>query len=750
MKNNVPLHLALSSIKKDRKNYKISFVMMIIAFLIVFLFPALLECYQQVRNIQNVRDYGNWSVCYHNLSKESKDFLASNKLVESISDISYVGMVEDYGYIANYNSNFFDIASIELLEGNLPKHQNEIIVLQNKGYSLNDMITVSYYTDQLVEKEYKVVGIMNDYNKKWTVTSPDYFTYQNEEYKNYVYVTSSISLQDFEGFSADSVYNFALLDNVYYEKNQGVSFQGKTLEVYTYNNYYIIVVSLGLLMAILSNVQNREKTVFLLRCIGMSHKDMKKYIFYEVIAIALIAFGISSVVGLLLLIGITYYVYSHFGLFLLFDLVILSLKYSVVIMIIIIGITYLSIFPVSFRMMDSLIHKKERTQLKKYNRAKKMNVFNLARKLCNHHFSHLSIIISLVLTITGCIISINKDIPLIYKNDEKSVTYQYHYSIIDSNFINLHSSSITNYREFKENRIEFDDYYGTVLSLDSLDYTLEEGRLPINSNECLVYDVHGRDSYSLGEKLFVKDTIYVEDKEVFFDEYEGIYDKYDPENKIATIPIHTFTVVGKVNVDSLYNFAIDNYLYNIDEKGFVILDSAIEELDKSWGSHTVIHSHKDIYLDICDLRKDNAHYINYIANVTSATVYDTITSVLLMSTIAVICIYFLFVEINIFIDKMNKDLKLIRCLGLTIKQCMKIYRYAVVVIGCLSVFYLYLYFLLIRNNQLIFQESNNTLFMTFTILCIILVIVITMILVIAYQKTNKTLEFYPTEVERYY
>lgn len=750
MKNSVPFYLALSSIKQDKKNYKISFVMMVIAFLIAFLFPSIIESYQQVKKESTARDYGNWSVCYHNLSKESKEFLSSNKLVESISDISYVGMLEDNDYIANYNSNFFKIASIELLEGRLPEFQNEIIALHSKGYSLNDKITVSYYTDQAIEKQYVVVGIMNDYNQKWTVPSPDYFTYQNEEYKNFIYVTSSLPLQDFEGFSPDSIYNFALLDNVVFEKDENVGFQGKSLEVDSYSNSYIVVVALGLLTAILSNIKDREKTVFLLRCIGMSHKDMKKYIFYEVIAIAILALGISAIIGLIILIGISSYVYVQFKLFLLFDLLILSLKYVAVIMILIVVITYISIFPISFRMMDSLIHKKERKQLKKYNRAKKMNVFNLARKLCNHHFVQINLIVSLVLIITGCVVVIKDSFPLVYENSEKVVQYEYQYEKIDPDFIDLHIASIINYKEYKMIDTNYNNRYGTCLSLEHLDYLLEEGRLPINNNECLVYDCNGVKNNKIGDKIHVQNTIYVEDEEEFFKEFMGVDYQYDKEGRVATLPIHSFTVVGIVNVDELYNDLQNNYRYTIGSDGIVILDKAINKIDIEWSSRTMIIANKDIYLDICDQQQNQVHSTFYLATVTSKTPYDTISTILLIGTIGIVDMYFLFIEIHILIDKMNRDLKLIRCLGLTVKQCMKIYWYIVGMIMFLSNSFLYLYTLVITTNALIFQEKNNSFLFAFSIMFIVLIFVISLIMMISYRKTNQTLEFYPTEVERYY
>ena len=153
MKNNVSLKLALASMKKDKKNYIISFIMMIIAFTFTIAFSTFLSTQEKVDRYQREKDYGDWVVCYEGLNDYSKEFFKSSQLVDKITNLEVIGVLDNNNYIANYNEDYFDIAYITLLEGCLPKNDDEVLVVQGLGYQLNQIMNISIRTDQKLVKE---------------------------------------------------------------------------------------------------------------------------------------------------------------------------------------------------------------------------------------------------------------------------------------------------------------------------------------------------------------------------------------------------------------------------------------------------------------------------------------------------------------------------------------------------------------------------------------------------------------------
>ena len=90
---------------------------------------------------------------------------------------------------------------------------------------------------------------------------------------------------------------------------------------------------------------------------------------------------------------------------------------------------------------------------------------------------------------------------------------------------------------------------------------------------------------------------------------------------------------------------------------------------------------------------------------------------------------------------MNKDIKLIRCLGMTFKQTIKMYIYLIFEIVIITLCYSYLYLNLYYEEVMIQALYIEINVIGFNILLFAL---------FAYLRTSKELSFYPTDVERFY
>ena len=188
MKNDIAFRLAKASVLKEKRNYIISFSMMIIAFMFTFIFSGYLTLTKESNTIQRKLNYGGWSVCYENQNQITKDFYKNSEAIDDIAVLEVSHILSNGNYIANYSSDYFTMNSITLLEGELPSHNNEVVVLKGMNKTIGDSIEISAVYPHKSHKTYKVVGIINDYNKLWMSPSADYFVYDHDVHKEYTYL----------------------------------------------------------------------------------------------------------------------------------------------------------------------------------------------------------------------------------------------------------------------------------------------------------------------------------------------------------------------------------------------------------------------------------------------------------------------------------------------------------------------------------------------------------------------------------
>ena len=117
MKNNIAFRLAKASVMKEKKNYMISFCMMLIAFVFTFIFSGYLVLSQRSVEIDKMKTYGGWNICYENQNQEILNLFESSSSVDEVCQIEVSDVLPNGNYIANYIPDYFTMNSVTLIDG---------------------------------------------------------------------------------------------------------------------------------------------------------------------------------------------------------------------------------------------------------------------------------------------------------------------------------------------------------------------------------------------------------------------------------------------------------------------------------------------------------------------------------------------------------------------------------------------------------------------------------------------------------
>lgn len=748
MKNNVSLKLALASMKKEKKQYLISFIVIILSFMIVIAIYNTLYNDQIISQKTREEQYGNWNICLEDTSQKDLELIKNTKDYESITDIELTGILDDDSQIANYQNDFFQLAHIELT-GQVPKNDNEIIVKKGLG-KIGETLSLTFNKQT---NQYKVVGTINDYDEKWCMSAYDYFTYKLTPIHHQTYIKGN---PQYGSVFSDAVFNLLLDDTVVYRasaynrnNNEGTGFFVSVDFGENENETFNIVLAfaiIGLFVGISYNMSQRKERLLLLRSLGMSNRQMRDYIFYETICLVLISLIISFVLGyslswfmsymISLLTGQYYFSFQLFALFPYIGILILMTFIA----------SYFSYMIISLQSQDSLIHKKRRMKIKKYNKAHKMNVFHITNKEIRNHYNLILCIIVLSAYLLYALTS------FVYYNryNAGAFSYQiydgegvyYKYSLKSSQSIRHNKKKIeymvgeTKFSEnyMKDNAIATSGsviyengqghfYFDTISELmltpyqKDDDFMIYKGRRPEKNNECL-YGVHSNTP-----------------------EISNIDLDYDVGDTISLCNINDQSQIEYeiVGIAYFYN-SYDNFLYS-EGNHFSVLEDSIPESE--WSYFYTFYDNKDLSFYFNKNYDDFSLSMEY----NNITYTKSMIKDLLYSFITImIGIVFLILILKIFIDKVVKDLKLMRCLGMTNKQMIKMICYIlgycfIIVLGIYSLYIINSYTYMIDS---IYRKTFIIIFISYFIVMFVTILLMT------YFKLRKRFIFLPSDVQRYY
>lgn len=688
----------------------------------------------QQRMIENV--YGRWDVCYENFSNQNKTILKQTRKVDEMVEVEITGILDNSCMIANYQKDFFDLASIKI-RGRLPQNNQEIL---SKTGNIGDRVTLS-----IKHQDYQmtIVGLINDYDQKWVMNAYDYFSYDLDTIKTQTFVSGQVNNNTLNSidFNNQVIYkNYPVLAipsqyAYYHYVNNSLTEASSTIDDDSSQtddlNIVMVFAIIGILASHVYTMNDQKEKLLLYKSLGMTNKQLFTYIFYETVVLALLAFLISVFLSYLLSYGV-YQIIDNYTKQVIFTYHFVSMiPYIAVIFLVIIISAFFACYIILIQSLGSVIHKKERTIKKKYHKAARMTVFQISRKEMNYHggyMTSIAIMSAIILTLFSSLISY--PIENLYQlADGERYCFYYRIETDHPHMFDNISLQSKQYKiiekcciKYEENGMSYQPFVAYQDDEDYSQYQLIEGRMIENEGEC-VYKYEGY-------------TVYSDD-----DNGELEVVRYQPTPPQIGKMIHIYDDKGNVIkslkvVGIIFQEEIEtNYL----ESQFDARYSDYYLVDKqSLPTNNIEYSYEGYSSkDILPLLKSEDNqlsiYINYDSQIDTKTSIESFIQDILLIIVGIVFIILTFI---VFIDRLFKDLKLLRCLGMTNKQVLKMNM----VIYCYSMLVVVVYYNIYTSNSLL--ETS--------ILFIYMFVFFVIFMILTYVQLKKDDSFLPSDVKRYY
>ena len=313
--------LAKDNIKKNKKFYKTIFLSMFFSFFMIMFVCMLLSSLEKYDYEKRAYLHGRWDVIV-----EDVDDLA---IIDELKYVSKQGVMsiggevlfnnQSIGYIGAFDEAGYELANLHIIEGRFAKNEDEIVVeksvLISMGLKLNEIVEFNYQVnDSIKTSTYKVVGVIEDYVYYWNTKALSFITCQIDGYEKNIMLKGSIPLllwdetdllvkESWEcGDGGMCLVGYTTIHNNYnyphYEIKNGSYLNESPMLGYAVE--IIIFSFIAIMASIMSSLEKRESQFVLLRCMGMTYKQLKKLIIYEGYVLAFIAFLLAGVISVVL------------------------------------------------------------------------------------------------------------------------------------------------------------------------------------------------------------------------------------------------------------------------------------------------------------------------------------------------------------------------------------------------------------------------------------------------------------------
>lgn len=301
------LSLIPISAKVHRKQNRMTIICIVLAVFLVTAVFSMADMGIRMEYASAKIKHGNWHIGVHSISASDAEKIASRPDVAAVSeyDVINYNIKEDYyvgakkAAIAGMDKTYLTDTFDYMTEGQFPENENEVVVSENTkdilGVKIGDNITLRTPAGDF---EYTISGFEQDMNSSkydaillcvnmttfdkvraanGKTPAPEYF-YRFNKYINVRKAINEIKEQ------------FALT-----EGNVGENVVMVGLSGFSENNVlqgmyavavflFLLILTAGVLMiasSLNSNVMQRTKFFGMLRCIGASKKQVKKFVRYE-------------------------------------------------------------------------------------------------------------------------------------------------------------------------------------------------------------------------------------------------------------------------------------------------------------------------------------------------------------------------------------------------------------------------------------------------------------------------------------
>lgn len=353
---NIVNKLTLRMLKENKRRTLVTIIGVIISVAMVTAVTTLFTSFMNLLQKEAVADNGNWHVLYKNVTKEQLYEIKNDEETDTVFISRDVGYAElergqnpskPYLHVKEFDSTAFEQFSIELIEGRLPKTPNEVVISQqiiddggvpleigqtitlqvgDRYYKIDDdegitnnSFSLVYNGDELaetiintVEKEYKIVGIINAPNWEHSF-SPAYmvlsstheaFIGANEQVNASVLVKKlnrsifNHSNQLAENFGIEEViFNDELLR--YHGIVEGDNLNRTFISLVTIIIAIIVVGSVSLINnAFAISVSERSRYLGMLASVGATKRQKRNSVYFEGVMIGLISIPLGLIAGI--------------------------------------------------------------------------------------------------------------------------------------------------------------------------------------------------------------------------------------------------------------------------------------------------------------------------------------------------------------------------------------------------------------------------------------------------------------------
>lgn len=303
--------------KVHSKKNRITIICIAIAVCLVTAVFGLAEAMIQAQTIQHINANGNWHVSFKDIEDETASLIGSRIEVKTSGRLSSIqdGKLgtEDISIMGGDEAITANMGLV-LKDGYFPQTANEAIldeqIVSELGISLNDILQVTLSngsthdfvitgtyantTSQLRRDEH---GLFLSYNGSKEI--------ENSESKNYYYVQFK-SGSNMRSVIDNIKENFNLTDEQVSENTVLLGLIGQSLDSSMINMYitavilFVLVLVAGTVMIASSiNMSVRERIQFfgLMRCLGASASQVKRYVLLESVRLCLFGIPIGLITG---------------------------------------------------------------------------------------------------------------------------------------------------------------------------------------------------------------------------------------------------------------------------------------------------------------------------------------------------------------------------------------------------------------------------------------------------------------------
>lgn len=313
--------IARDNLRKNKKFYKYIFLSIFFVFFFITFTTIISFSMDKVSYEQNSYYYGKWDSVVMDC-----DEIKENRILECLSDMKtsymfYSGEVllnnKSIGNIGYFDEKGLKTANLHLIKGRLADKEEEIVLEESMidilKAKLNQNIKLTYkYNNQIYEKHFIIVGIVEDYTNYWESRGLSFIAYSmsSNEYDMFVKTDDYVVnlWNDIEDIFMNTDIEINIVNN---EKNYPQivyqDFHGFGNNVYTnetlllpYTLEIILISFISIIMTVMSSLDKRERQFVLFRSIGMTYKQLQKLIVYEGYLLSLTAFLSSTILAALI------------------------------------------------------------------------------------------------------------------------------------------------------------------------------------------------------------------------------------------------------------------------------------------------------------------------------------------------------------------------------------------------------------------------------------------------------------------